>query len=159
LQQDSFVNIVGVNNFFFSHEGIGPAVSQDENYEHFVGAYSDRFGADPPEGTYAAQAYDATYLAVLGLESISKSITSSVNANEIRQAILENTNGSVVYGPTSFREAVEAVSKGEKIDFHGASSLLDFDVNGVVSPPVFNLWAVKNGIITILEKGVSPAAY
>ncbi|HEY1695083.1 MAG TPA: ABC transporter substrate-binding protein [Polyangiaceae bacterium] len=82
---------------------------------------------DPPP--YAANQYDATLLLAL---AIAKAGTAS-DGQAIRDALIDVANPpGTVYGPGEFVDALDALARGEEIDYDGASGDCDFDPSGDV---------------------------
>ena len=89
---------------------------------------------------YAAMTWDMVVVLALAIEAAGKSDTASINA-KIRE--IANPDGTKVY---TFAEGKEALKKG-KINYEGASSALDFDQYGDVTPD-FSMSTIDKGQLT-----------
>ncbi|MGA9521122.1 MAG: ABC transporter substrate-binding protein [Myxococcaceae bacterium] len=145
-----FVDGVGASGFTFSHEGTVPALPSGARFDAFAGAYQARYGKTAGGGTYAAQAYDAVYLAALAMEQGGKAESAA-----IRDALRSVSAGGTPFGAGQFKDAVAAIKAGQDIDYDGASGPVDFDEAGDVSAP-YDIWQVKNGAIVVTEPSVNP---
>lgn len=89
---------------------------------------------------YAAMTWDMVVVLALAIEAAGKSDTASINA-KIRE--IANPDGTKVY---TFADGKEALKKG-KINYEGASSALDFDQYGDVTPD-FSMSTIDKGQLT-----------
>ncbi|MFY0565628.1 ABC transporter substrate-binding protein [Archangium lansingense] len=149
LEDPEFITAVGASGFTFAHEGTGPAATNTAPYRAFQTAYRNKYGKEsilPIDTT----AYDAVYLAALALEAAGQPEGSSV-----REHLTAVSRDGTPYGPTEYRQAVEALRAGQDINFEGASGPVDLDANGdVVSP--YHVWRISGGRLEILEPSVNP---
>jgi len=149
LALPSFVDLVGGGKFTFQHEGISPSPAWDETYDAFERSFVDRFGRRPAPGAYPAQAYDAVFLIALGLAQ------SATTGPTLMESMRAAAAGGTTYTAETFREALQAVSRGEEVNFEGASGSLDPDATGRVAGR-YDVWRVEGGEMDIIEKGVVP---
>lgn len=98
-----------------------------EAFRAYDEAYRKAMNAPGTGNTYAAMAWDMVVVLALAMEAAGKTDTASIIA-KIRE--VANPDGQVV---STFAEGKEALKKG-KINYEGASSKLDFDQYGDVTP-------------------------
>lgn len=82
-----------------------------------------------PSGPYIANSYDATFMMALAIEAVQSSSRDSI-AQGLR--LVSGPEGEVIY-PGEFAKARKLLSEGKKINYEGASGVVDFDANGDVS--------------------------
>lgn len=117
------------------------AVTESEAYQTFVKAYEAKFGEIPPK-PYIDTAYDAIMLIALAMEK-----AGSIEGPAVRDALRDVANApGVEIKPGEWAKAVEALKKGEDINYIGASGSLEFDDKGDVSG-TFAEWIIENGEI------------
>jgi branched-chain amino acid transport system substrate-binding protein len=116
-----------------------------KTYNAFKKSYEDKFGK-LPDAPYLDMAYDATMILALAIAK-----TGSTDGTAIRNAMREVANApGVDVGPGEWKKAMEAIQKGEDIDYVGASGSCDFDKNGDVAGTYAN-WKVEKGQIVTTE--------
>jgi ABC-type branched-subunit amino acid transport system substrate-binding protein len=150
LDDEGFVTAAGPHTFGFSHAGTGPSTPLGRRYTFFADAFQARYGEAPPMGSYAANAYDAVYLAVLAIEAAGQA-----NATAIRDQLRPLSLGGTAYGPDEFEDAVKALHAGQDVNYEGASGSVDLDATGRAHAP-FDVWEVQDGVITVIDRAVSP---
>jgi ABC-type branched-subunit amino acid transport system substrate-binding protein len=148
-QDSSFVQIVGGNNFTFTHEGTGTPLLDDDAYNTFAKAFMRRY-ARLPEG-YSPNYYDATYLAALAMVAAGASDGPAVRA-QLRNVA---DPGGLVVGPNSWAMGHDALTAGMDVNYEGASGSVDLDANGDVDGP-YGIWRVVDGQIVPVERSVVP---
>jgi branched-chain amino acid transport system substrate-binding protein len=94
-------------------------------------------GQSGESNIYAAMTWDMTLALALAIEA-----TGSANMAEVNRNIrtIANAPGAKVFG---FAEGKKKLKDG-KIDYDGASSILDFDNNGDVTPD-FGVYQIEKG--------------
>jgi branched-chain amino acid transport system substrate-binding protein len=110
---------------------------QAPSYKAYDEAYRKATGQAGQSNVYAAMTWDMVHVLALAIEAANATDTAAVNA-KIRD--VANPEGQKVY---TFAEAKEALKKG-KINFEGASSVLDFDQYGDVTPD-FGVFFIEGG--------------
>jgi branched-chain amino acid transport system substrate-binding protein len=109
------------------------------SYTHFDALYTKAMGKPGSSNVYAAMAYDMVVVLALAIEAAgSGATTEQVNA-KIRE--VSNPGGTPVY---TFAEGKTLLAKKEKINYEGASSKLDFDKYGDVTPD-FGVYVYEKG--------------
>lgn len=98
------------------------------SYKLYDEAYRKALGQPGSSNVYAAMAWDMMVVLALAIEAAGKTDTDSIK-NHIRT--IANPPGQEVY---SFAEGQAALKAGKKINYQGASSKLDFDQYGDVTP-------------------------
>jgi len=131
---------------------LGPAVTQgiisvdsvsNEGGEAFVAYDAAHRRAMNQPGTsnvYAAMTWDMAHTLALAIEQAKSFETTAINA-AIRQ--VANPPGEAI---SSFAAGRAAIAAGRKINFEGASSVLDFDQFGDVTPD-FGVFFIEQGQI------------
>jgi branched-chain amino acid transport system substrate-binding protein len=109
------------------------------SFKLYDDAYRKAMGQPGSSNVYAAMVWDMVITLALAIEASGKTDTDSVKAN-IR--VVANPGGQKVY---SFAEGKAALKQG-KINYEGASSVLDFDEYGDVTPE-FGVSFIESGKI------------
>jgi branched-chain amino acid transport system substrate-binding protein len=112
--------------------------SGSKTYSSFAERYKKTTGEDMTKNPYAPMVYDQMILLALAAES-AKSNDPKAIAAKVRA--VSGPPGQMVY---SFGEGLAAIKAGKEVDFDGASSAIDFDENGDVSP-TFGIYQVEKG--------------
>lgn len=107
------------------------------SYKAYDEAYRKVTGQPGQSNVYAAMTWDMMNVLALALEAANSTETAAINA-KIRE--IANPDGQKVY---TFAEAKDALKKG-KINYEGASSILDFDQHGDVTPD-FGVFFIEGG--------------
>ena len=107
------------------------------SYKAYDEAYRKATGQPGQSNVYAAMTWDMVQALALAIEAANSTDTAAINA-KIRE--VSNPAGQQVY---TYAEAKEALKKG-KINFEGASSVLDFDQYGDVTPD-FGVFFIEGG--------------
>lgn len=107
------------------------------SYKAYDEAYRKAMNQPGQSNVYAAMTWDMMHVLALALEAANSPDTAAINA-KIRE--IANPDGQKVY---TFAEGKEALKKG-KINYEGASSVLDFDQYGDVTPD-FGVFFIEGG--------------
>jgi branched-chain amino acid transport system substrate-binding protein len=107
------------------------------SYKHYGEAYQKATGQSGLSNIFGAMTWDMVNSLALAIEAAGSVETAAINA-KIRE--VSNPAGTQVY---SYAEGKEALKKG-KINYEGASSVLDFDQYGDVSP-AFGVFFIESG--------------
>jgi branched-chain amino acid transport system substrate-binding protein len=114
------------------------------SFAQFAGPYKAATGQDGADNIYAAMAFDMVTVLALAIEAAGPGAgRAAVNA-QLRE--VANPPGTKVY---SFAEGKAALATG-KIDYDGASSRLDFDAHGDVTP-TFGVSVITQGALKRAE--------
>src|SRR5262249_8631531 len=108
-------------------------------YAPFDEAYRKAMGQPGESNIYAAMSWDMLIVLALAIEATGSSDMIAVNKNFRAVA---NPPGDKVY---NFADG-KAKLKNGKIDYDGASSVLDFDANGDVTPD-FGVYQIEKGVL------------
>ena len=112
---------------------------KSEAYAHFDAMYKKTTGKAGSTNVYAAMTYDMAIVLALALEAAGPGATvAQVNA-KIRD--IGNPGGKPVF---TFAQGKALLAKKEKINYEGASSKLDFDKYGDVTPD-FGVYIIEKG--------------
>lgn len=114
-----------------SNENAPSYRAYDEAYRRAMGGQAGQ------SNVYAAMTWDMVHVLALAIEAAKAVDTASINA-KIRE--IANPPGEAVY---SFADGKAALARG-KINFEGASSVLDFDQYGDVTPD-FGVFFIEKG--------------
>jgi branched-chain amino acid transport system substrate-binding protein len=132
-------------------KAIGPQVAEgiisvesisnegSDAFKAYDAAYQKAMNAPGLGNAYAAMAWDMVIVLALAIEAAGKADTAAINA-KIRE--IANPPGKAV---TTFAEGKAALKAG-KINYDGASSALDFDQYGDVTPD-FSMSVIEKGQI------------
>jgi branched-chain amino acid transport system substrate-binding protein len=107
------------------------------SYKAYDEPYRKATGQPGQSNVYAAMTWDMVHALALAIEAANGTDMAAINA-KIRE--VSNPAGQQVY---TYAEAKEALKKG-KINFEGASSVLDFDQYGDVTPD-FGVFFIEGG--------------
>jgi branched-chain amino acid transport system substrate-binding protein len=118
-----------------SNEGTPGFTAFDEAHRRMMG------GRSGLENVYAAMTWDMVVTIALAIEQSRSFETAALNA-AIRQ--VANPEGDKI---STFAEGKAAIAAGRKINYEGASSVLDFDEFGDVTPD-FGAFFISRGEIT-----------
>lgn len=108
------------------------------SYKAYDEAYRKAMGGQPGQSNvYAAMTWDMVHVLALAMEAANSAETTAINA-KIRE--VANPPGTQVY---AYAEGKAALKQG-KINYEGASSVLDFDQYGDVTPD-FGVFFIEGG--------------
>lgn len=107
------------------------------SYKLFDQTYRKEMGQPGSSNSFAAMTWDMVIVLALAIEAAKSAETASISA-AIRQ--IANPPGQAVF---SFAEGKQALQAG-KINYEGASSVLDFDEHGDVKPD-FGVYTFEKG--------------
>ncbi|GKZ12472.1 ABC transporter substrate-binding protein [Haladaptatus sp. T7] len=122
-----------VSNDMANVTGTAPAAS-GPNQQAFTEMYKDEYDREP--GVFNSHTYDA--VAILILANVAAGAN---NGEKIRDQMRRVANpGGQKYGPEDLVDAVKAASRGEDINYQGASSVVDFDKKGDPASAAYDVW-------------------
>lgn len=125
--------------------GTAPKAAESTANDSFAQAYEQEYGEVPPL-PYIAEAYDATTLLLLAIESAGTTEDGAAIRDALRA--VATAPGEKV-GPGDFAKAKELLAQGQEIDYDGASGSVDFDAAGDV-PGSYEHWAIEGGeLVTV----------
>lgn len=107
------------------------------SFKAYAEVYEKTTGQSGQSNIFSAMTWDMVNALALAIEAAGSTETAAINA-KIRE--VSNPGGTKVY---SYAEGKEALKKG-KINYEGASSVLDFDQYGDVSPS-FGVFFIEGG--------------
>ncbi len=107
-------------------------------YAAYDAAYKAALNQPGASNVYAAMTWDMATTLALAIEQAKSFETAAINA-AIRQ--VANPPGDAV---GTFAEGKAALAAGKKVNYEGASSVLDFDEHGDVTPD-FGAFFIRNG--------------
>ena len=112
--------------------------TESKTFPRFVESFKKATGQTPDKNPYAPMVYDQVILLALGAEA-----AQSTDPKEIAAKVrsISAPPGVVV---SSFEEGLKALKEGKEIDYDGASSAIDFNGSGDVSP-IFGVYQVEDG--------------
>ncbi len=122
-------------------------------FKHFDAMYTKAMGASATTNVYAPMAYDMMIVLALAMEAAGAGATVAQINSKIRD--IANPPGTPV---STFAEGKAALSKKQKINYEGASSKLDFDQYGDVSPD-FGVYVIEKGQLVRRDVVSIPADY
>jgi len=111
------------------------------SFAHFGGMYAEATGNPASTNAYAAMTYDMMICWGLAMEAAGPDADSAAINAKMRD--IANPEGTEVF---TFAEGIEALKSGP-IDFQGASSRLDFDEYGDVTPD-FGMSVISGGKVS-----------
>jgi branched-chain amino acid transport system substrate-binding protein len=124
-------------------------------YGDFKNLYLAQFSLEQAQsdlGGQVANFYDAAVLAALAVQKAG----GTTDPVKIRDALFDVSRGgkarsAKVYGPAKLGEALQALQKGEEINYTGASGDVDFDESGDVLGN-YIVWKVENGQFKTVDR-------
>jgi len=122
--------------------GTQPGVLTTLAQTFFNVAYKEAYGADSVLSYGMAGTYDIGYMITYALTASKGAPVTGTDLAK-NMALLTGGTQKIDVGPTGLPRGMEAMLKGEKIDFNGASGALDFDVATGEAPSDYGIWCVK----------------
>ncbi|HEX5982593.1 MAG TPA: ABC transporter substrate-binding protein [Solirubrobacterales bacterium] len=120
-------------------QGTAPGAFAGEAPQAFEKAYEQAPG--PPRNLFDANVFDNVILCYLGAVA-----AGSTEGPEIAEAIVDVTGpGGAKYTFEELPQAIEALEKGEDIDYEGASGPIDWEENGDLSRYIYDISEFKDG--------------
>ncbi|MFO7925960.1 ABC transporter substrate-binding protein [Natronomonas sp.] len=113
--------------------------------EFFESEYESAYDDSP--GVFTAQAYDAMAVNILAATAAGENDGTAIR-DRIRT--VANPDGEQ-FEPESLADAVEAVAAGDSIEYIGASSSVNFDVNGDIATAAYDVIDFQEGELEALE--------
>ena len=108
-------------------------------YKALDAAYQKAMGKPLATNVYAAMTYDMVIVLALAMEAAGPGATTAQVNAKIRD--VANPEGTKVF---SFAEGKKLLGEKKKINYEGASSRLDFDQYGDVTPD-FGVFVIEKG--------------
>lgn len=124
----------------YGWNGIGVGTPDSPAYKSFADAYQKKFGTEPP--SFAAQAYDAAWIAILA----------SVEAKHAGTSTKEQMSNVTSASGTacSAAQCLSLAAQGKPLHYQGATGDVAFDEHGDPANPLFALWTFDaSGIKTL----------
>ncbi len=122
-------------------------------FKRFDTAYTKALGSSALTNVYAPMAYDMLITLALAMEVAGPTATPAQISARIRD--VANPPGTPV---SSFAEGKALLARGQKINYEGASSKLDFDSFGDVTPD-FGVSVIEKGQLVRRDVVAIPADY
>ena len=126
-------------------KGTGPVEVSDDLKEAFKAKYDEY-----PSAAFLAEAYDATV--VLALAAQMAGSTDSIAIRDNLRSVTSGDGQKIVPGVESLREGLMLASRGDAINYDGASGSIDWDSDGEVCSAKFTTWQYVNGKIGTLSE-------
>lgn len=108
------------------------------SFKHYDAIHRKAVGQPGASNVYAAMTYDMVITLALAMEAAKSEDIAAING-KIRE--VANPAGEEVF---TFAEGKAALAAGKKINYQGASSILDFDQHGDVTPD-FGVFFITKG--------------
>ena len=112
---------------------------KSKSYANYDALYTKATGKSGSTNVYAAMTYDMVIVLALAIEAAGPGATTEQVNAKIRE--VSNPGGTQVF---TFTEGKALLAKKEKINYEGASSKLDFDKYGDVTPD-FGVYVIEKG--------------
>jgi ABC-type branched-subunit amino acid transport system substrate-binding protein len=124
----------------YDWKGVGIGSAETESVDQFDAAYREEYNEAPP--SFAPQAYDAAWLAILA------STLANVNETSAQEELFNVTNSEAE--ECVAEDCLQAVLAGESVAYQGAAGPVQFDENGNIINAVYEIWSfTEEGIETI----------
>lgn len=133
-------------------KGTAPALrtaQEADSTAAFLAAFEDEFGELPRVGPVGGT-YDAVICLALAAES-----AGSTGGAAVRDALPEvcgGDGGIYVASPDSVAAALDALRRGEPVNFDGAASSLDWDASGEIPVGMMDIWQFRDGGFASVER-------
>lgn len=114
----------------------------DNVFGNFAAAYQAQFREDVTRFSFTAQAYDMTWLAMLGVAWARTHEDEVTGRNIARGARRLSEGKSFALTPSQWSPMVEALQRGDSIDVRGASGGLDFDLETEELLAPIDIWTI-----------------
>ena len=113
--------------------------------EFFTESYQEEYGEEP--GVFTSQAFDA-----MAVEILAATAAGENDGAAIRDRVRTVANpGGEEFGPADLPEAVETVAAGDPVQYVGASSSVNFDVNGDMATAAYDIIDFQDGELATLD--------
>ena len=113
--------------------------------EFFAESYQEEYGEEP--GVFTSQAFDA-----MAVEILAATAAGENDGAAIRDRVRTVANpGGDEFGPADLPEAVETVAAGDTVHYVGASSSVNFDVNGDMATAAYDIVDFQDGELVDLD--------
>ena len=125
--------------------GSGPATPASEQWD---AAYLAEYG-ELPTVAFLRESYDAVIAVALAAQA-----ADSLDGAAIREQLTRiATPGGTTFlpGPDGVRDALEAASRGDDINYEGAATNVDWDAAGDVTSGYIEIWEYRDGAIATLR--------
>lgn len=139
------VKAVGVKptNGIMAYEGVADA--EAAAFKALAPKYNAATHANIEDNPYAPEAYDMLITTALAATKAGAGATSAAISGQIRE--VANPPGEKV---SSYAQGIELLGKGQKINYEGASSVLDFTKSGIAVPTI-GFWRMEDGQLKLFE--------
>lgn len=129
-------------SLIYGWKGVGVGVPDSPAAASFAKAYRQKYNTAPP--AFAAQAYDAAWLAILAADESKTSSGANIKAKLT----------TVSAGPgeaCAAADCLKAAASGKDIAYQGASGEIAFNTHGDPGKPYFDIWTFTKGGIKSLK--------
>jgi branched-chain amino acid transport system substrate-binding protein len=127
-------------SIFANLQGTGPGTPSGPTFTLFQTAYKNRFGVDPKDSNFSANAYDAAYLVAVAAAGTKGHVPSGTELSASLRT-LQKIGTPVPVGSNDYLTAVNKMASGG-VRLDGASGPLDFDLNGDLMTGHYEVWGV-----------------
>lgn len=128
--------------------GSAPVAVQGPAYQRFARAFEAGMGSAP--SLTAAYAYDAVYAIALSVAAAGEPTGAGVSAH-LRAVTGGLKDGGTAVTVADFRQALDILKAGGRIDFQGLTGRLDLDAQGDPTQATYGWWRIRNGVLEVLE--------
>lgn|GEM_PF-503889 len=136
--------------------GTFPASPSGESFNSFARQYDGQFKAPPP--TFAANAYDATYLIALAYAAASGANVTAPDGRALAEGLARMSSGTtkISLGASDFGTGLSVLSNNatSTVDVNGVSGPLDFDAALGEAPSGIEMWRLDPSAKLISNLGV-----
>lgn len=132
--------------------GTRPQLPVGTTFEAFRASYAaENAGEDVTQFTFAAHAYDAAFLTLLGIAWATEQET-SVSGETIARGLRQVSTGTPTpLQQSRWQNAIQAFREGTSIDVEGASGQLDFDPDTEEPGGKFECWRIAEDCTALEE--------
>jgi ABC-type branched-subunit amino acid transport system substrate-binding protein len=130
-------------------------VTSTPEAQSFNSAFKAAYGRMPANGQYGANAYDAVFMAAVGVQAAGGGASGPQIGERILSLKESSASETVVVGPGRWAETLEAIKVGRPLDYKGASGPCEFDENGDTVTP-YDVWAVQGSQLVVVDHEVLP---
>ncbi|GGL53977.1 amino acid ABC transporter substrate-binding protein [Halocalculus aciditolerans] len=136
-----------VGNPMDNAKGSAPLPSGPAN-DFFTQQYKDEYGSEPT--VFTPHSFDSAMVMILANAHAGENTGSAVK--ESMRMVANPADGATDVGPDNIAEGISEVLDGNRVNYSGASSSVDFDENGDMSAVTYQYWGFGDGVIETLAE-------
>lgn len=136
-----------VGNPMNNAKGSAPLPSGPAN-DYFSKQYEDEYGSAPT--VFTPHSFDSAM--VLILANAHAGANDGAKIKESIRMVANPADGATEVGPSNIADGISAALDGNRVNYVGASSAVDFDENGDMKAVAYQYWGFGDGKIETIDK-------